>query len=252
MKKSAILGIVVIMALLDAYFIFIHPEGKVKENDRHPVKTVDRFIEALTEYDLETAKSLSVGTILANLTNTNRIEEKSSKHMVISKTINVVSENKDWAKLNAEVETEDRKTGVIDMHWYELYLVFENKKNWRVYRIDEVEVSPGEEQDVNPQDKAETTKIFGRYLTLLSKDKYDKAGELLVGKARTAHEQAKAILGTSPVIKHFKEIKLDSFYFDGKVLMAEARYLVDGRRTVLAVSFFRTSEGWRIFHVSQI
>lgn len=237
--------------MLGIYFSFVYPIGKTKEESL-AVKTAGHFLEALTEYDIDGAKNMTTGAILANLSNTNKIEENNSEYMVISKTIKVLGENKNWAKLNAEIETKNRKTGIIDVHWYEMYLAFENENNWRIYRIDEAEIMLGINQDIQPQDKAEATKIFSQYLTLLSENKYDKAGELLVGKARTAHEQTKDILGKASVIKYFKEIKLDSLYYDGKDLIAEVRYLVDGRSTALTVSFFRTSEGWRIYNVSQI
>jgi len=254
MKKKTCFLISIIISLLIVCFLlfyFVYPAGEAKEESLS-VKTADQFLYSLTEYDIETAKELAAGTILANLSNTNRVNGDLSEHMVISSKISVINENEDWAKLYAELETKDRKTGLIDVHWYEIYLLGDDESNWRVYRIEETEVLPGKEQKVLPQNIEEATKVFGQYITFLSENKYEQAGELLVGQARTAHEQTKSILSKSPVLKYFKNIIIDQLYYDGKVLISKIQYRVDGRDAVLTVSFFQTSEGWRIYNVSQI
>jgi hypothetical protein len=252
MKKSIILGLVVIV-ILAIGILLAYPEGRTKE-ESPAVITAGQFLDALIGYDVNKAKELSAGSILANLSNTNRLGENNSgysEYIVVSKTINILSENENWAKLYAEVETKDRKTGRIDVHWYEIYLI-ENENNWRIYRLEETEVMNGKEQKILPQNIEDIAKVFGQYVTLLSQNKYDEAGELLIGKARTAHEQTKSFFNKSPLIKYYKNINIEPLYYDGSVILAKAQYRVDGRDVVLTVSFFQTSEGWRIFNVSQI
>lgn len=252
MKKSIILGLVVIV-ILAIGILLAYPEGRTKE-ESPAVITAGQFLDALIGYDVNKAKELSAGSILANLSNTNRLGENNSgysEYIVVSKTINILSENENWAKLYAEVETKDRKTGRIDVHWYEIYLI-ENENNWRIYRLEEAEILPGKDQKIIPQNIEDIAKVFGQYVTLLSQNKYDEAGELLIGKARTAHEQTKSFFDKSPLIKYYKGINIDPLYYDGKVVIARIQYRVDGRDVVLTVSFFQTSEGWRIFNVSQI
>jgi hypothetical protein len=120
MKKSIILGLVVIV-ILAIGILLAYPEGRTKE-ESPAVITAGQFLDALIGYDVNKAKELSAGSILANLSNTNRLGENNSgysEYIVVSKTINILSENENWAKLYAEVETKDRKTGRIDVHWYE-------------------------------------------------------------------------------------------------------------------------------------
>lgn len=249
MGKKIVFGIGILLLLIIC-FICLYLTDKANEENR-TVETAEQFLDALVVCDINKAKGLSAGSVLANLSN-NKGKGNLSEHKVISKTVYVISENKKWAELNAELETKDQKTSAVDVHWYKIHLVNNDENNWRVYRIKEIEALPGKEQRLNNLDLEEATKVFSQYLALLSQNKYDKAGELLIGKAKTVHEQTKLILGTAPVIKYYKNIELDLLYYDGKLLITEVQYRVDGRNTSTVVSFSRTSEGWRIYNVSQI
>jgi hypothetical protein len=233
--------------LLMVLFLFILCSVRNELSRNHIITTVDKFLNEITTSNMESVKTLASGTVLSNISKNTEINNTVT---IINKTINIEKNNKNWSRVKIALETKDMEDNV-DVHWYNMDLI--NKDGWKIYCIEETDADIKRIKTINEKIVSDAEKVFNKYLVNLTENKYDEASIWLIGRAKTAHEKNKAILGKASVIQSINKIpKLTPLLSGDKDLLAQADYIVDDRKVSLAVSFYLTSKGWRIYNVAQI
>jgi len=104
--------------------------------------------------------------------------------------------------------------------------------------------------DMQPIDELKA--IFTAFTDALAKNNWDKAGEYLVGQARTAHITSKQILEKGRIIHKIENLKMEPTWASKTDVIARASYNVDGRNAIVLIHFHQTAGGWKIAEINNI
>ncbi|MBO8160689.1 MAG: hypothetical protein H0Z24_03550 [Thermosipho sp. (in: Bacteria)] len=232
-----------VVGLISAFSLY--SQGYVYKNTVQ--EKVKEWVIAVANGQKESALALSSGQVRFHIAAKQNVIPK---YEVISIDVKVKAASKDWAKANVTLETKDEK-GIIDVHWYDIYL--NKNKHWEIYRVEEV--SPDLDKIVlmkaSKEDIKQAQIVFQNYLTLLTQNEYVKAANYLIGRAKNAHVRDEGKFKKSTVLTTFKNLNFHLLYNSKKHLILKCAYTVEKRPVSVAASLFKTSEGWKIYNVSQ-
>lgn len=237
------------------------PIYKDSKNEALQKNTIEQFITNIITNNPETAQIQATGSVLANIQKQSNLQQNNI-FTIVNIKVDIQKQNDHWAQGNVQVETKDSK-GIVDVHWYQVYLINNNNSNsenntWLIYRIAETDADLKGIKEVGAAKTSikkvvnDAQIVFNEYITCLANNQYEDAGKWLIGRARTSHQQAGNILGKAPVVSTVGEIEFTPLLAGKKDLVAKVEYVVDKRKVSLAISFYLTSEGWRIYNVVQI
>jgi len=145
-----------------------------------------------------------------------------------------------------EVELAD---GTRDLHHHTVDLLAED--TWRVTGVaPAVPLPSGGREAPGDFDPA----ALGRYVTAVGRGEWDRAERELVGQARAAHRAGRLALGPNGagLFSTATEPEITVLAADPDLVLALARYQVDGRPVTLRVLFARTAGGWRVADVQAL
>lgn len=205
--------------------------------------TANKFIAAVAGHDREQIEAFSSSKlswqVLTRINDTEPAE-------VIEINTKTRSQSDSWAVIDCVIETRQKDT--VDVNWYTLTLV--KNSNWQVYSAEPA--GPGGMIKANRKAAVDTKDVeilFAKYLDTLLEPGWNKSVTLLVGSAKSAQQMSQPALGESSIINKVENIAVVPLAYEGKTLVARAEYIVDDRPAQVIVTFYNTSEGWRIAEI---
>lgn len=206
--------------------------------------TAIQFTQLLIQGKVKEAENLSTGSVKYNLA-TNPKSLTSYQYLNADAQIETTN-----AKLAIVHVAATYKADSLNVSFYKLSLV-KLGNSYEVYQLDE-------ENPVLPssniqQEKPETfLPIFQSYLSGIEKQDYKTAGEVLIGKAKKAHDSTSMYLQKTKLIQNVSDLKADVICTSQKQAVVNFTYTNDKRAISTLVYFYNTIEGWKIYEISQI
>lgn len=224
----------------------------VAVNNREIKSTVKQFIEYLCAKDFEQAKELSIGKVHNAINQQENASVLSATLQDVLVKVTASGNNMAIATVTADMQKTD---GTYDVAWYNV-LLLKDKNGWKIAEMQPVSFISGAingrtgKLDVQPVDELKAT--FAAYTNALAKSNWNKAGEYLVGQARTAHIMSKQILKKGRIIQKVKNLEMEPTWASKTDVIARASYNVDGRNAIVLIHFHRTAGGWKIAEINNI
>lgn len=230
----------VFISIISIGMVFFYVLDDSAEQNREVIKHAEEFVTRVAE--AKDAKEYAAGTVLYSLST----QQDDRQYKVIGVESTVETAGEQWALVNIKLETE--KQGVTDVNHYKLHMI--KNPTWKVYRLEEMHpLFSGVEKEF---DVSKAENIFGSLINELSSGNYDKAGNFLTGRAKTAHYQASEILGPVRMLEGYDNLQLDLLYAEDGLAVTNITYNIGDKELALVVSFQLTGEGWKVYDISQI
>lgn len=219
------------------------------KKDDGVITTTNEFLRALTEEKTEKAMEMSVGSVRYSITNNKN--KKKGKYTVIDINSEIESSNDNLNIVNSIIEIKNKESGEIDVGFLRVYKI-KRDDNFKVFRVEDIE--PILDSDINNNDKEldNIKSSFISYIKYLENNKYKKAGRFLIGQAKKAHNQTMKLIKDTKLIENPRDFKTEITYFNTRNAIANCSYFNNDKKITAVVSFYKTSEGWKIYNVSKI
>ncbi len=249
MRRFYLLGFLTLIIIFGISIYLIKP---VTVNNREIKSTVKQFIEYLCAKNIEQAKELSIGKVHNALVQQENAPVLSATLQDVVVKVIASGNNIALVSVTADIQKTD---GTYDVAWYNI-LLLKKKNGWKVTEVQPVSFLSGAisgrtgKLDTQPIDELKV--IFTAYTNALAKNNWNKAGEYLVGQARTAHIMSKQILEKGRIIQKVKNLEMEPIWASKTDVIARASYNVDGRNVIVLIHFHRTAGGWRIAEINNI
>lgn len=239
--------IILVMFLLSGIVLFnIYSQNSKADYENNVIEDSDAFLELLLNEDYVKAQEYSLGSIKYNLANS--VPSNQNKFLInINSNINSV--NDEFAVVNSTIEVSGANYFNVD--FLKLYLIKDNE-TYKVYRIEEEDPLLIEENNELDMELSEHIKVFKDYVLYLSENDFNKASKLLIGKARKAHIQTKDIIKNTKLIENPSNFNIEPLYVTENNVITRTSYMNNQNVVNNLISFYKTSEGWKIYNVSQI
>lgn len=188
----------------------------------------------------DTGKINAVGEALWKI----KTSDKLPKSDVLDIKFHTSNFSRKWARTKAVLELRLSDNSVT-VNWYELDLI-KDKRNWKVIAVREampIASGIGGVDDID-----ELTGIFKEYCSALGEQNQNKSLFFLAGPARTAQERSSSRFPTGK----FEQIKITPLYGTKTFAVTKASYLIDRRPVSSLISFYKTTQGWKIVAVQAL
>lgn len=229
--------------------------------ERKPIAAASAFFHATAAKDFNAASSLCTGKAKDVLLQNEGLKDKVPAGRVVDEKY-VVDVGGRLAFVRAAIEIE-MPDGDTNVDWFDLKMERVDEKDWKIFSI-----VPSKEDAASALDPkagiwpfslwfktksvpAGVQEAFAAYLSDLAAGRYQDASRYLAGPALRAHAAAGPVLGNAPVFKDVSAVDWEWLASGGKLLVARASYMVDGRGTAVIVTFYRTRNGWKIVEIEK-
>ncbi|MDN5344530.1 MAG: hypothetical protein PWQ18_641 [Clostridia bacterium] len=208
--------------------------------------TAEVYLRALATGDVDGAKAVSSGKAAEAA---GKLEGKNLAAQVDEVSTSVQALGHGWARVKAIVEL-TLADGTADVGWYELDVVKE-AGGWKVmsFREDAPDLSGWSLLWGRTGDVEAAREVFAGYLEALAAGKWDEVVKYLAGPARKSMEASREVLGHGKIIGKVYDLQARLIWAEGKEVMVEFSYKVDGRDVDLAAVFYQTKDGWKIIEI---
>lgn len=206
-------------------------------------RTARAFLEAVVAEDLGRASGLA-GPRLGGLLASRRKVARAAREASVSVSVDPLGP--DAARALARVEVGD------DVLWYDLWL----SRRDGAWQVSEAALAPPPVSGWSePVPRDFDPSAFSRYLDAVGRGDWQAAEREMVGPALLSQQTGRAALGPvgAGLFGGHTPPEVAPLWSDGgRLVLARARYRVDGRKASVLVTFFRTTGGaWRVVQVAQ-
>ncbi|GAF24685.1 heme/copper-type cytochrome/quinol oxidases, subunit 2 [Moorella thermoacetica Y72] len=235
--------LVVTVIGLAVYFIW---QWRFSSEERSVEQAARFYLQAMATGDLAAARGVSEGR---SAEAAGKLEGKNLAARVDEISTSLQALGRDWARVKATVEL-TLKDGTADVGWYELD-VMKEAGGWKVisFREDEPDLSGWSLLWGRIGDVEAAREVFAGYLDALAAGKWDEAVKYLAGPVRKSMEASREVLGHGKIIGKVDDLQARLIWAEGKEVMVEFSYKVDGRDVDLAAVFYQTKDGWKIIEI---
>lgn len=237
-EKKIVLFILLIILILSSIFAYM------RFSVVHDIKdTGQGFIAALASGDIQKTKQYAGGEVAFRLANTKEIPRAQATKTKILEC----KGNKRWAqvKVQSEILLPD---GSYDVDWYEMNMY--HKSSWKVIDLKEsTPIIPSQKPMFKQtQDLQDLQATLNGYFALLIKGDFVQATKkYLAGPARRMQEQA---IKNYPLKEKPRNLKITPLYGNKELIIAKVIYTLGGSQVSNIISFYKTSEGWKIVKIT--
>lgn len=248
MRWSRVVGVVVLAGLvLVAVAAGTSGQGLSSSQRADVEQAVSEFYQALAARAWDRVKTVTTPGLAARIQSQGQASDILAARVERLSVLDLqVAGEAARAVVAIEVELAD---GTRDLHHHTVDLLAED--TWRVTGVaPAVPLPSGGREAPGDFDPA----ALGRYVTAVGRGEWDRAERELVGQARAAHRAGRLALGPNGagLFSTATEPEITVLAADPDLVLALARYQVDGRPVTLRVLFARTAGGWRVADVQAL
>lgn len=246
MKKNKVyISIFLIISIVFLGFQFLN---NIKSKEI--LNTTTKFFEAVVDNDVDKAKTLALGQVLFNISTNKKADKEEHKTLNIKPYLE--QKTQQWSIVNIKIETSNIN-GISDVHFYKVKLI-KVIKDWKIVSLSEIEPFIEKGFSYEKVSEKELVDQFNRYLISLKDKEYDEAGKYLISLAKNSHESTKDILSKTNLITEIdiNKVELRIISKSKNQVTAKVRHTLNGKDIENIVSFYKTSQGYKIYGILQI
>jgi len=240
-RAAAVIMAAAALLSLGGYY---HWQGGTQHH-RAAEQAARAFFTAIVEGRFEDAASMATAPVAARLSRAG-LDPASPGESLIS--VRAAAWGAGFARVTARVENQiagDR----WDVLWFDADLARGVDGQWRVVRVDRARPDTTGQSGRVPDDFDPSA--FTDYLRALARGDSAGAAGSLAGPARAGHEQGAAAVGAGqvPLFNEFTEPDYAPLWGSAGIVVAQAKYAIDGRPVTALVTFYRLKDGWKVVDV---
>lgn len=223
-----------------------------QDNKKEVISTAKQFIQHLCNKEIEQARALSIGKV--NNALASRVTDPVLAATLTRLDTKISAYSDKSAVVNVAVDTQ-QTDGSYDTTWYRMFLLKE-QGSWKVARVEPCGFMTGAiggrtgRLDLVPVD--ELGAVFTRYVEMMAAGNWDKAGEYLVGPAKTAQIASRTILEKGQIIQAISSLDIQPVWANKNDIITRATYKMGERDARVVIHFHLTDGGWKIAEIDNV
>jgi hypothetical protein len=232
--------IIVLSITIGIYCSYKIPQTKAEiKTDKEIIYITEKFFDSIVNKDLQDLERYATGEPLWKLKTLNSPELMTAE---ITKTEHQIIEKSPlWAKTQSMIEILGND---YDVGWYEVNLIKETQKTWKIYSVKETTPFCFNEASLKSVPIEQLESIFSQYLS-----------DVIDGKDITKYLAGSVKKGKKSIVlpekKEIEDIDIVPVRSNGSLVISQVSYELNNKPLQMIVYFYNTPEGWKITSIDE-
>lgn len=258
MKRLLIVCLIVFVLIFGTY-IFYNNKISASNNDfaisdLKAIETSEIFVYKLLDGD-NSVLDLVTGDVKYNIAGN---IDNLKKYNTINVNARLEYSSGQFAVTNVIAEYESNNS--VDVMFYKFYLINENNR-YLIYKLEESFSFANlkiENRELTEEMKMSKTDVFGTvedYIKDLQNGELSLSSRHLIGKAKQNHDKSYQFISKAKdqIIIEISDINHEILASDTKdISVVKSTYMNGDRLVSILTTLYKTSEGWKIYDISQV